>query len=302
MNNHINQITKIGIQCASFVETLLRMADRIKVEDVCETLANSEKRICCFPARQVQNSKKKTKTATKINERVFLMETEDGDKYIYKNDEQAFANELSFVTNVFMCQFSIPTPKIALVHFDFGEIIVAQAIEYWSDLKDFDVEEALLLPTFPEQLAHLVAFCFFVGDFDNFNFLGKFVDNFYFPAIDEDFEPFTFEDEDLFDPRNVQLNPGNITIHKGYLALLDIRATTDDAYREACHNVATQRAEEIAILASRFFIKNPEKRKDFRFRFTSVFLEQFANMIIENDKLKTLIAWATAASSSSQQI
>lgn len=289
----------LGGQCINFLDLALQAINQmVAIENFCEvTLQRVDNNtitqpICCSPLALVLESKKSIAQTTTINNRVVLITTADNTQFIYKNDEQQHANELSFVANILQCHFNMFSPRIALVHFNIGEqIVVAQAIEYFEGLKNLDLNEVNQLPDAPEQLAICASFSFFLADFDNFNFAGKVVDNNYFSSRDPEFEPTPLNE--LFQENNTPLNEGNIAIVNGKIILIDIRPNTDTEFRQVAHEIALNGATLISSLFATFFEPNEANRASFQARFEKAFIKHCREQFMYEPILEQLIEWAS---------
>jgi hypothetical protein len=285
-------------QCINFLDlALLAIKQEMPIQNFCEVISIRVNKklitqpICCSPLSLVLDAKKPISQTTRINDRVVLIFTDDNTQFIYKNDEQPFANELSFVANILQCYLNMFSPRIALLHFPIGEDkVVAQAIEFFEGITNLNPREVADLVDAPEQLAQCACFCFLLADFDNFNFIGRIVDNNYFISRDPDFEPFRIDE--LFLENNTPLNDGNLAIINNKLILIDIRPNSDMEFRRTSQQIALDDTDLISSLFASFFEPNEENRPIFQERFHKAFQSYCIDFFALEPILEQLIQWA----------
>ncbi|MEX0598672.1 MAG: hypothetical protein WD512_19470, partial [Candidatus Paceibacterota bacterium] len=285
-------------QCINFLDLGLEaIKQKMPIQNFCEVISIRVENklitqpICCSPLSLVLDAKKPISETSRINHRVVLIFTDDNSQFIYKNDEQPYANELSFVANMLQCHLNLFSPRIALVRFSIGEEkVVAQAIEFFEGITNLNPKEIADLADAPEQLALCASFCFFLADFDNFNFIGRIVDNNYFITRDPDFEPFRIDE--LFFENNTPLNVGNLAIINKKLILIDIRPNTDTEFRKTSQQVALDDTALISSLFASFFEPNEENRPIFQERFHKAFQNYCIDFFAMEPILEQLIQWA----------
>lgn len=192
----------------------------------------------CTPVNEMKLVYKKTLKIDKTGGRPVIITTSDGQSYVYKYDEQQLANEYSLVANLLMCHFGLETPKMMLMKFpytfDIYNRIVkmpsyAQSIEYVTGFKEFSIETAKKVTNYCDKLGKYVAFFLYVSDFDNFLFLGRFINNIRF-ADDPEYSFMNLWDNPI-------INEGNLLIMNDDFMLIDIRPDNDPKNIVECHHI-----------------------------------------------------------------
>jgi hypothetical protein len=299
-NDHARMLQSLGLvdddwQCdVQFVDLLLeqKRAD-VAIVNACEEIYDSlvvdriRNDVCCAPLAEVENARKIVARREWINARVDKVTAVDGSKFIQKHDEQRCADQLSFVANVLQCRLGLSAPRMALVQRDNGTTM--QSIEYLPDFRplhdarsEVRKEVRTVKSDFVGKLAAVLAFAFFVADFDNFVFIGRYVDNFHFLSRDNSFEPWTY----FYD--SPVINGGNLGTTENDFVLLDIRPSSDAEYRQTAHDVVRGNAKPIAQMVGQYFKFGQAETQYFE----SSLSQHFEQYMHYDSLLNELVDWA----------
>ena len=188
-------------------------------------------------------------------------------KFVYKYDEQEYANELSFATNIFAKACGIKTVDMIISVLEYfiqdGQVheftpTVTQIMQYIPEWQDYTPDHPKD-HKFVKQLAELLAFDLTVGNGDRFLFISRYIDDFLFKD-DPEYDPYG---EDLWD--NPIINEGNFGIVNDDLWSLDERAYDDINYITRLHALLTEPfLDECTRLMGYYFKLTPDQMLLFR--------------------------------------
>lgn len=278
----------------SYLEYVLLFKDDVDFKDVCGKILqlNHEKDEpdSCTPIDEM-NAVTEDIYKIKWLDRVVFITTENGWKFVVKYDEQYLANEFALVANLLLCYFGLNTPKMALMEFpytlNFYEKKVNrgpfyyQSMQYVDRLENFSIQAAKNVTNYATKLGRYVAFCLFVYDFDNFVFLGRFIDNIIFVSDPE------YVQMDIYD--EPMLNGGNILIRDDDFMILDIRPWGDPEKIREIHHIVPTLNYKIAELIGKYFEMNNSDIEDMS-RSIAVSFDEYMKSV---DKFADLYLWAS---------
>lgn len=237
-----------------------------------------------FPEEQVTNTflSDKPVDIKSTSGRPLILTFEDGTKFVYKDDEQHYANELSMVANILLTHFKLNTIPMILMNYSLNneKIKNIQSMKYVEDLTEFNLEEMKKIPSFVEKLGKYIAFMLFVGDFDNFLFIGRFVDNIIF-ADDIDYNQMNLWGNPI-------INEGNVLIHNNDFLLIDIRPNSDPKYIAETHKIARCFDYKIASLVAMQMNLSESQTEELTISIRKSFFHYMLSLV----KFKKLYNWA----------